>query len=82
MLLVANLLAGEVDCSGVGQSMPLDRARRGSAGPAHCVEGGGGSGTVHTMSALRADSLAPPSHASKWPAPSTSIMVFGSRAAA
>src|SRR5262245_11820830 len=49
--------------------------------PNHCT-GDGELGAVHAASALRAGSLAPPSQAAKWPAPSTSIMILGSRAAA
>src|ERR1700740_2987083 len=42
-------------------------------------EGGGGFGAVQVASALSAGAFAPPSQAAKCPAPSTSIMVFGSR---
>ena len=79
----AHLRAGEIGSLCIHRSRPLGHAF--SARPAeeldHCV-GGRWSGAVHATSALRAGSLAPPSQASKWPAPLTSIMIFGSRAAA
>ena len=79
----AHLRAGEICSLCIHRSRPLGHAF--STRPAeeldHCV-GGRWSGAVHATSALRAGSLAPPSQASKWPAPLTSIMIFGSRAAA
>ena len=50
--------------------------------PAHRAREGRGFGAVQVASASSAGAFAPPSQAAKCPAPSTSIMVFGSRAAA